>query len=116
MISQILPRIHLSVSKSSFHKKSTRNFLLKLIQDDWGFPDSEVVAEMRFDIPKSYDFHKSKSKDVEVDLIRIFVANRNEIDGAKDCDQGDENGKIYDTDKMREQDTRIERELQSEEH
>jgi len=89
---------------------------LKLIQDDWGFPDSEVVAEMRFDIPKSYDFHKSKSKDVEVDLIRIFVANRNEIDGAEDGDSGDENGKIYDTDKMREQDTRIAREEQSEEH
>ena len=89
---------------------------MKLIQDDWGFPDSEVVAEMRFDIPKSYDFHKSKSKDVEVDLIRIFVANRNEIDGAEDGDSGDENGKIYDTDKMREQDTRIAREEQSEEH
>ena len=32
---------------------------------------------MRFDIPKSYNFHKSKSKDVEVDLIRIFVGGEN---------------------------------------
>ncbi len=36
---------------------------------------------MRFDIPKSYNFHKAKSMDVEVDLIRIFVDGNNIVDG-----------------------------------
>ena len=54
---------------------------MKLIREDWGYPESEVVAEMRFDIPKSYNFHKAKSKDVEVDLIRIFVGGSNIVDG-----------------------------------
>jgi hypothetical protein len=94
--------------KSSFHKKSTRSFLLKLIREDWGFPESEVVAEMRFDIPKSYNFHKSKSKDVEVDLIRIFVGgsssnnNNNDIDGDDVCDTGDKDDGINETDEIGE--------------
>jgi hypothetical protein len=78
---------------SSFHKRSTRDFLLKIIRDDWGFPESEVVAEMSFDIPNSYKFHKSKTKDIEVDLIRICVVNRNDdndaVDVAVDVTVGD---------------------------
>jgi len=64
----------------SFHKRSTRDFLLKLIRDDWGFTESEVVAEMRFDIPGSYKFHKLKSKDIEVDLIRTYVGSDDDHD------------------------------------
>jgi hypothetical protein len=71
---------------SSFHKRSTRDFLLKTIRDDWGFPESEVVAEMSFDIPNSYKFHKSKTKDIEVDLIRICVVNRNDDNDDVDVD------------------------------
>ncbi|KAG7364451.1 methyltransferase [Nitzschia inconspicua] len=57
----------------SFHKRSTRTFLLKTIQKDWGFDDAKVVAEMAFDVPNMYKFHTQKSKDIEVDLIRIVV-------------------------------------------
>ena len=53
----------------SMHKSSTRKFLGKKAEQ-WGV-DFEVVAQMRFDIPKMYKFHKSKSKDIEVDLIRL---------------------------------------------
>ena len=59
---------------------------MKVIREDWGFPECEVVAEMRFDIPKAYKFHKSKSKDVEVDLIRIFVGSE-----ITNCDDGNGN-------------------------
>jgi hypothetical protein len=31
----------------------------------------EVVAELRFDIPKMYKHHKQKTADVEVDFIRF---------------------------------------------
>ena len=60
---------------------------------------------MRFDIPKSYNFHKSKSKDVDVDLIRIFVGGSNtnidsNIDGNDVCDTGDKDDGISETDEL----------------
>jgi len=75
----------------SFHKRSTRSFLLKTIQEDWGFPDAKVVAEMSFDIPNMYKFHNQKSKDVEVDLIRVLVGNEeSSIEGESNPDNTDE--------------------------
>lgn len=41
---------------------------------------------MKFDIPKSYTFHKAKTKDVEVDLIRIFVGGNNNVDADRNKD------------------------------
>jgi len=55
----------------SFHKRSTRSFLVKLVTE-WGYK-VEVVAEMKFDIPQSYKFHKQITKDVEVDLLRVVI-------------------------------------------
>lgn len=57
----------LSISKVvySMHKKSTREFLLKK------YPKAKVVAQMKYDLPRTYDFHKSKNKVIEVDLIRF---------------------------------------------
>ena len=31
----------------------------------------EVMAQLRFDLPKTYKFHKKQSVDIEVDLIRF---------------------------------------------
>jgi hypothetical protein len=55
----------------SFHKTSTRTYMIKLIRESWGL-NVEVVAQMKFDIPNMYKFHKQKSVDVDVDLIRIY--------------------------------------------
>ena len=55
----------------SFHKTSTRSFLQKTVEG-WGYT-FEVVAEMRFDIGNTYKFHKDKSRDIEVDLIRVSL-------------------------------------------
>jgi predicted RNA methylase len=55
----------------SFHKTSTRSYMIKLIRESWGL-NVEVVAQMKFDIPNMYKFHKQKSVDVDVDLIRIY--------------------------------------------
>ena len=41
------------------------------MQEKWNLK-AEVVAEMRFNIPNMYKFHKQKSVDVEVDLLRIY--------------------------------------------
>lgn len=57
----------------SFHKTSTRPYLIKLVQS-WGY-DIEVVAQMKFDIPKMYKFHKESSVDIDVDLIRVIISS-----------------------------------------
>lgn len=55
----------------SLHKSSTRKYISKACAR-WGNVESvEVLAELKFDLPKLYKFHKKKSKDVRVDLIRL---------------------------------------------
>mmetsp|Transcript_40782 Transcript_40782/g.84860 ORF Transcript_40782/g.84860 Transcript_40782/m.84860 type:complete len:259 (-) Transcript_40782:22-798(-) len=54
----------------SFHKTSTRDFLKKHIESVWNM-SMTVVAEMEFDIPNTYQFHKQKNVNIQVDLIRI---------------------------------------------
>lgn len=62
----------------SFHKTSTRDYLLKKVSE-WGM-EATVVAEMKFDIPNTYKFHQKKSVDVEVDLLRVSIPQRQEDD------------------------------------
>lgn len=38
--------------------------------EQWGV-EVTVLAQLRFGIPATYKFHKRKSVDVEVDLIRL---------------------------------------------
>jgi predicted RNA methylase len=59
----------------SLHKTSTRAFLLKRAHE-WGAV-ADVVAELRFDLPKTYAFHADDSRDVAVDLVRF-----RRVDGA----------------------------------
>lgn len=83
----------------SFHKTSTRPYLIKLIQG-WGL-NVEVVAEMKFDIPNMYKFHKQKSKDVEVDLIRVFWEEEGVGAGKEELGRGNDDtthGNVNDVD------------------
>jgi predicted RNA methylase len=57
----------------SFHKRSTRAFLIKTLQE-WGY-EAQVAAEMEFDIPQMYQFHNQKTKDIEVDLLRVIISD-----------------------------------------
>lgn len=62
----------LSISRKavySLHKTSTRNHLLRKAKE-WGV-ECRVLAQLRFDIPAIYKFHKKASVDVEVDLLRF---------------------------------------------
>ena len=54
----------------SFHKTSTRPHLLRMLREEHGLR-AEVVAEMRFDLPRTYRFHQRESVDVQVDLLRV---------------------------------------------
>ncbi|XP_033842951.1 rRNA N6-adenosine-methyltransferase METTL5 [Periophthalmus magnuspinnatus] len=53
----------------SLHKTSTREHIQKKAYD-WGVK-MEVIAELRYDLPASYKFHKKKSVDIQVDFLRF---------------------------------------------
>jgi len=53
----------------SLHKSSTRAHLAHLAET-WGV-GCALVAELKFDIPATYAFHKADSLDVDVDLLRF---------------------------------------------
>ncbi|XP_068186146.1 rRNA N6-adenosine-methyltransferase METTL5 isoform X3 [Antennarius striatus] len=56
----------------SLHKTSTREHIQKKA-NDWGVK-MEVIAELRYDLPASYKFHKKKSVDIQVDFLRFSQA------------------------------------------
>ncbi|KAI9316294.1 methyltransferase-like protein 5-like protein [Dichotomocladium elegans] len=53
----------------SLHKTSTREHIMKKAKE-WGV-SCEVVAELKFDVPMMYKFHKKKSVDIQVDFLRF---------------------------------------------
>lgn len=53
----------------SLHKSSTRTHILRK-GSQFGFK-CDVLAELKFDIPCTYKFHKKKTMDVAVDFIRF---------------------------------------------
>ena len=56
----------------SLHKSSTREHILKKAKD-WDVKP-EVLAQLRYDLPNTYKFHKKQSKDIEVDFYRFEKA------------------------------------------
>ncbi|XP_026128706.1 methyltransferase-like protein 5 [Carassius auratus] len=60
-----------STAVYSLHKTSTRDHIQKKA-DDWKVK-MEVIAELRYDLPASYKFHKKKSVDIQVDFIRLTL-------------------------------------------
>uniref|UniRef100_A0A8C0XRD4 Methyltransferase-like protein 5 n=1 Tax=Castor canadensis TaxID=51338 RepID=A0A8C0XRD4_CASCN len=53
----------------SLHKSSTREHIQKKAAE-WKIK-IDIIAELRYDLPALYNFHKKKSVDIEVDLIRF---------------------------------------------
>ncbi|KAG0716137.1 Methyltransferase-like protein 5 [Chionoecetes opilio] len=53
----------------SLHKTSTRPHILKTA-GRWGL-EVQVLARLRYDLPSTYKFHKKKSVDIEVDVIKF---------------------------------------------
>ena len=53
----------------SLHKSSTRDYILKKAHN-WGV-ECEVLAQLRYDLPKTYKFHTKESKDIQVDFYRF---------------------------------------------
>lgn len=57
----------------SLHKTSTREHILKMAKQNG--VQCEVLAELRYDLPHSYKFHKKSSVDIFVDFIKFDVSN-----------------------------------------
>jgi len=58
----------------SLHKRSTREHVLAKA-GQWG-AKGDVIAELRYDLPASYKFHKKASVDIEVDLFRFTFSKK----------------------------------------
>jgi len=55
----------------SLHKTSTRKRIMSMAKELNVY--AKVIAELKFDLPASYKFHKQDSVDVKVDLIRFAL-------------------------------------------
>ncbi|XP_066156435.1 rRNA N6-adenosine-methyltransferase METTL5 [Euwallacea fornicatus] len=55
----------------SLHKSSTRKHILKYTKS-LGV-NGEVLAELKYDLPATYKFHKKDSVDVQVDFYRFLI-------------------------------------------
>lgn len=73
-IDMLFLEVGLSIAEScvySLHKRSTRPGIKRRC-DKWNV-DMDVIAELRFDLPATYRFHKQRSADVEVDFIKFSI-------------------------------------------
>lgn len=55
----------------SLHKTSTRAHILKTASSLGA--KGEVIAELKYDLPSTYKFHKRSSVDIQVDFFRFEV-------------------------------------------
>ncbi|DBB01542.1 TPA: hypothetical protein ACH3X1_000191 [Trebouxia sp. C0004] len=58
----------------SLHKSSTRQYIEKIAMQQLKAKSAEVLAQLRYDLPPTFAFHKQKSRDIEVDLWRFEVS------------------------------------------
>lgn len=58
----------------SLHKSSTRDYVLSRAAQLGA--QGTVVAELRYDLPKAYKFHKKASVDIHVDFVRFALDRR----------------------------------------
>ncbi|GBF93134.1 methyltransferase [Raphidocelis subcapitata] len=72
----------------SLHKSSTRAHLQKVALRELGCSEAQVLAELRYDLPATYKFHKQQSRDIEVDLWRFVVPPGPDADEDEDEEEG----------------------------
>ena len=71
-IDMVFLRLALSMATTAvytLHKSSTRKHVLKVGARSGAV--GQVLATLKFDVPKMYAFHRKASKDIEVDFIRF---------------------------------------------
>jgi rRNA N6-adenosine-methyltransferase METTL5 len=59
----------------SMHKTSTRKYVLEKFREK----GARAVAQMRFEIKRSYRFHQKSSVHIDVDLVRFISRGRCEV-------------------------------------
>lgn len=57
----------------SMHKSSTREYILRKAKESWGVDSVEVIAQLKFDLPATYKFHKKDKVTIDVDLLRLQI-------------------------------------------
>lgn len=72
----------------SFHKTTTRAYILRTVARAFPNATVSVVAEMKFDIRQTYRFHQKASVDVAVDLIRVELFPSTVCEVSEGCGDG----------------------------
>jgi len=100
----------------SFHKTSTRSYILRKMNALPDISSAAVIAEMKFDVARTYKFHQHATVDVAVDLIRVELIrdsndedsdsvlkgnNTNAGDDHSDLDFDNDKGSVHDKSDIR---------------
>ncbi|VDK77624.1 unnamed protein product [Litomosoides sigmodontis] len=60
----------------SLHKTSTRQYITKFIAQKLPDTRAECIAQLRWNLPATYAYHKRQSVDIEVDLWQFFSPSK----------------------------------------
>ncbi|VDO69801.1 unnamed protein product, partial [Onchocerca flexuosa] len=61
----------------SLHKSSTRQYIAKFVSQKLSGISGECIAELRWNLPATYAYHRRKSVDIEVDLWQFSFDSEN---------------------------------------
>lgn len=60
----------------SLHKTSTRQYITKFVAQKLSGIHAECIAQLRWNLPATYAYHKRQSVDIEVDLWQFFIPSK----------------------------------------
>lgn len=70
------PKSEMAYNLCLYPFSSFRREHIKKKAREWQLPHSDVIAELRYNLPQTYKFHKKASVDVAVDLWRFEVPTK----------------------------------------
>lgn len=60
----------------SLHKSSTRSYISKFVVRELPDINATCIAQLRWNLPATYAYHKRQSVDIEVDLWKFSVNSK----------------------------------------
>lgn len=61
----------------SLHKSSTRQYISKFVAQKLPGINAECIAQLRWNLPATYAYHRRQYVDIEVDLWQFSVDSKN---------------------------------------
>ncbi|VDO52378.1 unnamed protein product [Brugia timori] len=61
----------------SLHKSSTRQYIAKFVAQKLPDISADCIAQLRWNLPATYSYHRRQSVDIEVDLWQFSINSKN---------------------------------------